>query len=159
MILEFSIDTFLGNVSRLNNTAGLLKERKVTELAKENTRSEGRKCYIITSICGMQFIYMNIAQIFTLTSLKKKQIILGNNCVSWRQTSSCSPNGNREPINDKSCNETVPNDVSGFCECREGVRTMPKWCRKGKFLNCNDACNIGSDNINSILSSIIQSMK
>ena len=41
VILEFSIDTSLGNVSRLNHTADLLKERKNTELAKENTTSEG----------------------------------------------------------------------------------------------------------------------
>ena len=51
--LEISIDTSLGNVIRLNNTADLLNERKVTELAKENTRSEGRKCSKIISICGI----------------------------------------------------------------------------------------------------------
>ena len=40
-MLEFSIDTSLGNVSMLNHTAELLKERKNTELAKENKTSEG----------------------------------------------------------------------------------------------------------------------
>ena len=82
----------------------------------------------------------------------KVQTILVNDCVSWRQTDfCCSPNGDREPINDKSCNEAVPDNVSGFCECREGVRTMQKTCKKGKFLTCNDACNIGSSrNINLI---------
>ena len=52
VILEFSIDTSLGKASRLNNTSDLLKKRKVTEPAKENTRSEGRKCSMIILICG-----------------------------------------------------------------------------------------------------------
>ena len=72
--------------------------------------------------------------IFILFSLK----ILA--CVSWRQTEGCDPNGSRQPQNDKSCNEIVPDGASGYCECQGGIRKMEKDCSKGTFDTCNDAC-------------------
>jgi hypothetical protein len=38
-------------------------------------------------------------------------------CVAWRQTTNCNPNGEREESSDKACSEHVPSGVSGYCEC------------------------------------------
>ena len=61
-------------------------------------------------------------------------------CVSWRQTGGCDPNGNREPVFDKSCTEGVSDGASGYCECQGGERRMEKGCNKGPYETCNDAC-------------------
>ena len=62
-------------------------------------------------------------------------------CISWRQTGKCNPNGPREPHNDKPCDASIPNDLSGFCQCRGGTKQMMKWCwEKGEYRNCNEAC-------------------
>ena len=37
-------------------------------------------------------------------------------CVAWRQTGDCSPDGPREPQNDKACNEHIPDGAAGYCE-------------------------------------------
>ena len=47
----FSIDTSLGNVTKLNLTADQLKESKLPELAKENMRSEGNQCSLMDINC------------------------------------------------------------------------------------------------------------
>ncbi|KAL4145276.1 hypothetical protein PRNP1_012949 [Phytophthora ramorum] len=39
-------------------------------------------------------------------------------CVGWRQTTNCTPSGDREFENDKNCSELVANGVSGYCEVR-----------------------------------------
>ena len=43
-------------------------------------------------------------------------------CIGWRQTGGCDPEGAREPAADKDCEATVPAGASGYCECRDGVR-------------------------------------
>ena len=64
-------------------------------------------------------------------------------CIAWRQTGSCDPNGNREPKNDKHCDEIVWVRHSGFCECSGGIKAMEKRCswRPGRYETCNQACS------------------
>ena len=60
--------------------------------------------------------------------------------MSWRQTGGCDPNGPRESHLDKNCDAIIPNDASGYCECKDGQRKMHKACIAGSFKTCNDAC-------------------
>jgi len=59
-------------------------------------------------------------------------------CISWRQTGNCDPNGPREPQNDKSC-DTPITAGSGFCECAGGVKRQLSNC-DGKDFTCAAAC-------------------
>ncbi|EGZ19032.1 hypothetical protein PHYSODRAFT_346436 [Phytophthora sojae] len=68
-------------------------------------------------------------------------------CVAWRATGRCRPNGPREPQNDKKCSDFIVNGMSGFCEVEdidtgERIQVMQRHCTslKGdvKF-RCSDA--------------------
>ena len=61
-------------------------------------------------------------------------------CIAWRQTGRCDPNGPREPQFDKSCDVDIPKWASGYCQCNGGIKSMLKKCSKGEFRNCNEAC-------------------
>lgn len=62
-------------------------------------------------------------------------------CLAWRQTSGCSValGAGREPISDRTCNETIPVDASGYCEC-SGGRRVAAGCGHPPGFNCYDAC-------------------
>ena len=60
------------------------------------------------------------------------------NCVYWRQTGGCKPDGTREPDADKPCWETISSGASGYCECKNGNK-KESTCDHGDF-TCNDAC-------------------
>ena len=60
-------------------------------------------------------------------------------CVSWRQTGNCDPNGPREPEHDLGCDKPVPNAASGFCECFGGRKASLEGCGHLGF-TCADAC-------------------
>lgn len=60
-------------------------------------------------------------------------------CVGWRQTGGCTHAGQREPRSDRRCTETVPDDASGYCECKGGVRTAESGCKHDSF-TCADKC-------------------
>lgn len=54
-------------------------------------------------------------------------------CVGWRQTKNCSPQGQREPGNDRECSDTIYSGNSGYCEVRhkltgETKHVMPMHC-------------------------------
>ena len=68
--------------------------------------------------------------------------MLGN-CVAWRQTGNCDPDGPREQQNDKSCTAIIDDGWSGYCECSDGVKRMKKGCDAGGFATCNEACISG----------------
>ena len=40
-----------------------------------------------------------------------------------------------------SCDKTVPDGASGYCECQGGERKMQKECSKGTFETCDEACS------------------
>ena len=65
----------------------------------------------------------------------------GPACVMWRQTKGCDPEGWHEPRNDKKCDERIPDDASGYCECRHERWRMFKGCQKGKYRTCKQACD------------------
>ncbi|KAL3670844.1 hypothetical protein V7S43_004029 [Phytophthora oleae] len=66
-------------------------------------------------------------------------------CVGWRQTTNCTPAGEREFENDKNCSELIPNGVSGYCEVRntrtgESNRVLAMHCdslRPGVQFKCD----------------------
>ncbi|KAG2967029.1 hypothetical protein PC118_g18824 [Phytophthora cactorum] len=66
-------------------------------------------------------------------------------CVGWRQTTNCTPAGEREYENDKNCTELIPNGVSGYCEVRntrtgESNRVLAMHCdslRPGVQFKCD----------------------
>ena len=65
-----------------------------------------------------------------------------SNCVSWRQTVDCNPNKGCDSNRDLSCNENVPRNASGFCECKNGEKKMIKECTDYlQYDTCEDACN------------------
>ena len=60
-------------------------------------------------------------------------------CEGWRQTGDCG-NGDREPQNDKKCNQEVPSGHSGYCECCRSAGARLKYgCEHGPF-KCTDVC-------------------
>eukprot|EP00401_Gymnodinium_catenatum_P027683 CAMPEP_0117623376 /NCGR_PEP_ID=MMETSP0784-20121206/88615_1 /TAXON_ID=39447 /ORGANISM="" /LENGTH=453 /DNA_ID=CAMNT_0005427325 /DNA_START=71 /DNA_END=1428 /DNA_ORIENTATION=+ len=60
-------------------------------------------------------------------------------CVSWRQTGSCSPHGRRERAGDKPCSQLVETGSSGFCECAGGLKVRMSDCDHRPF-QCSTAC-------------------
>ena len=52
-------------------------------------------------------------------------------CDGWRQTGNCTADGPREEDRDKTCEESVPGGVSGYCECAGGARRVarPPGCK------------------------------
>ena len=60
-------------------------------------------------------------------------------CVSWRQTGGCSPNGPREPQKDLACDKAISGQASGFCECFGGRKTQLSNCGHIGF-SCKEAC-------------------
>ena len=54
-------------------------------------------------------------------------------CVKWRQTGGCKFDGPREPENDKNCEMKVE-WKSGYCECKDGRKTMKKGCDLPVFM-------------------------
>ena len=72
------------------------------------------------------------------------KLITGNtNCIQWRQTGGCDPDGKREPTEDKGCHETIEDGWSGYCECRDESKAMRKGCEKGDYRTCEIACGSG----------------
>lgn len=57
----------------------------------------------------------------------------------WRQTGGCSPKGDREPDRDLRCDQQVPGDWSGYCECSDGKRAEQVGCSH-KVFKCIDHC-------------------
>ncbi|RLN98028.1 hypothetical protein BBJ28_00026771, partial [Nothophytophthora sp. Chile5] len=54
-------------------------------------------------------------------------------CIGWRATSKCTPDGPREPENDRNCTKVVVNGMSGYCELEdedsgERFRVMQRHC-------------------------------
>ena len=75
-------------------------------------------------------------------------LLAQNECVSWRQTGGCDPNGPWEHQFDKPCDVDIPSGASGYCQCKINglhiTNQMMKNCyTKPKFRNCNEACKIG----------------
>ena len=60
-------------------------------------------------------------------------------CVSWRQTSECSPMGKRQPHQDQACKAKIQSGWSGYCECDSGVRAGESNCEHEIF-TCADKC-------------------
>ncbi|KAE8886313.1 hypothetical protein PF010_g17247 [Phytophthora fragariae] len=68
-------------------------------------------------------------------------------CVAWRATGRCRPNGPREPQNDKKCSDVIVNGMSGFCEVEdvdtgERFQVMQRHCTSLKDhvrFRCSDA--------------------
>lgn len=60
-------------------------------------------------------------------------------CVSWRQTKDCNPSGARQPQLDRPCKSKIRKGQSGFCECRDGIRTGEVACEHPDF-TCEAKC-------------------
>eukprot|EP00939_MAST-03C_sp_MAST-3C-sp1_P002872 g2872.t1 len=75
----------------------------------------------------------------TVLSSQFSEKSTGPECVAWRQTKDCDPDGEREPTRDLLCRETISPGVSGFCECRGGARAAKVMCHHDVFC-CKDEC-------------------
>jgi hypothetical protein len=70
----------------------------------------------------------------------------GTQCVAFRQTGNCDPDGPLQPAGDRSCSETIPCSAgscpSGYCECAGGVIRNKVTCKAGshKAFSCADEC-------------------
>ena len=60
-------------------------------------------------------------------------------CVSWRQTGNCDPNGPREPDKDQHCLTSILETSSGYCECYGGRKAQLSSCGHTSF-TCEQAC-------------------
>ena len=69
-------------------------------------------------------------------------------CHGWRQTGGCNFDGPREPNLDQSCNSTIEDGWSGYCECRYGQKMMKKNCEKGEYSTCDEACGNSTEGKN-----------
>eukprot|EP00658_Telonema_sp_P-2_P079729 TRINITY_DN7786_c0_g1_i3.p1 TRINITY_DN7786_c0_g1~~TRINITY_DN7786_c0_g1_i3.p1 ORF type:complete len:614 (+),score=180.59 TRINITY_DN7786_c0_g1_i3:196-2037(+) len=61
-------------------------------------------------------------------------------CIKWRQTKGCNPNGDREPEYDKLCSVSIPTGASGYCECAGDIRRNKVPCVHATF-DCAQACS------------------
>lgn len=64
------------------------------------------------------------------------------NCISWRNTGACDPDGPREPEWDTLCNVTIAGSASGYCECESG-RRLKYGCGHNP-IRCDVECAKGS---------------
>ena len=62
----------------------------------------------------------------------------GPECVAFRRTAGCSPAGARDARLDVGCDQPVPSDWAGFCEC-DGFTTGGVGCGHEVF-SCRAAC-------------------
>ncbi|GMF28070.1 unnamed protein product [Phytophthora lilii] len=73
-------------------------------------------------------------------------------CVGWRATGDCTPDGPREPQNDKSCDEVITSGSSGFCEIEdvnsgEHFKAMYSHCSgllPKTFFRCSESPNFAN---------------
>jgi hypothetical protein len=73
------------------------------------------------------------------TTTSATAVVLGPACISWRQTGGCTPEGPRESQFDRTCNQIISTGASGYCECRDGMRTRESTCKHSSF-TCDDSC-------------------
>jgi len=66
-------------------------------------------------------------------------------CLRWRTTGGCDPDGPIEEEKDLGCLEFVPSDRSGFCECTDGGRASPSGCGHPPLI-CAESCAAASTN-------------
>ena len=59
---------------------------------------------------------------------------------SWRQTSNCVWDGPRESANDKTCDTTILDGHSGYCQCADSTLRDKKGCTAATYSTCNAAC-------------------
>ena len=55
----------------------------------------------------------------------------------------CDPNGPRQADKDKGCLEEILKEDSGYCECIDGRKRIPKKCKQRYHKTCSDACRKG----------------
>lgn len=60
-------------------------------------------------------------------------------CIGWRQTGECDPEGPNEPFFSKSCRKVVGGG-SGYCLCVGGIKVKKMHCGHWKF-TCADECS------------------
>ena len=65
----------------------------------------------------------------------------GGECQGWRQSGGCKSTGPRETRKDRNCDETIPSDASGYCDCRGGLKAAESNCRHKAFV-CQDQCRL-----------------
>jgi alpha 1,2-mannosyltransferase len=56
-------------------------------------------------------------------------------CVGWRQTTDCSPDGGRDQHQDLPCDANVTKDMAGYCEFR--LKRSPETVRRVLSLHCD----------------------
>ena len=61
-------------------------------------------------------------------------------CVAWRQTASCRPDGPREAFFDLPCDAKVPSGKSGYCQCGDNSKKGIARCNQYRPFTCNEAC-------------------
>lgn len=78
---------------------------------------------------------------------------VASQCVRWRQTRGCNPDGVRMPEADKSCGATITKYSSGYCECSRDVVVKKSGCCSGdcngpsdRSFRCADECNNANKN-------------
>eukprot|EP00670_Eutreptiella_braarudii_P010036 CAMPEP_0174312488 /NCGR_PEP_ID=MMETSP0810-20121108/4318_1 /TAXON_ID=73025 ORGANISM="Eutreptiella gymnastica-like, Strain CCMP1594" /NCGR_SAMPLE_ID=MMETSP0810 /ASSEMBLY_ACC=CAM_ASM_000659 /LENGTH=150 /DNA_ID=CAMNT_0015420887 /DNA_START=121 /DNA_END=574 /DNA_ORIENTATION=- len=76
--------------------------------------------------------------ITTATPKFMPQIVPTPECVAWRQTGNCDPEGDREADADKPCRSVIEHGKSGYCECT-GDRRIKFNCIHGSIV-CQDEC-------------------
>eukprot|EP00736_Rhodelphis_marinus_P006154 Rmarinus@m.2043 len=60
-------------------------------------------------------------------------------CLRFRRTADCDPNGPLVVGGDRTCSESIPGGVSGFCECEGGLLVSRVGCAHSPFV-CDHAC-------------------
>jgi len=60
-------------------------------------------------------------------------------CTAWRSTLKCNPSGIRDPLNDKTCEQVIGVDQSGFCECGGYAQFAAVDCNHRPF-TCETMC-------------------
>ncbi|KAL6066708.1 Metallopeptidase, catalytic domain [Balamuthia mandrillaris] len=72
---------------------------------------------VLFVLCGVVLLNREGSRPFPILSQRPVPQNAVVECVSWRNTAGCMAWGPPEPFLDKTCNETIPSDASGYCEC------------------------------------------
>ena len=97
--------------------------------------------------CGDSFAHSSIVVgMFALLLALAVPSLVRAECVAWRQTGQCDPDGPRESGSDLTCNQVVPSGVSGFCDCGNGLRARAVTCDHAPF-DCFSQCRAGTSEV------------
>ena len=94
---------------------------------------------IYSTIQGSQPLAMHCPPRAVISSIDFASYGTPSSCLGWRSTTGCNPEGPRDNTSDLNCDQSVPSERSGFCECSDGSKRVLSTCNHPAF-TCKQEC-------------------